>query len=265
MSDLAVEAVTPPLKWAGGKRWQVPHILPYWQAHAHRRLVEPFCGGMAVTLGLMPEHAVVNDINPHLMNFYRWVQRGFTKPSIEMANNEELYYAHRSHFNDLIRSGASDVPTAAWLFYYLNRTAFNGLCRFNGKGLFNVSFGKYKTINYRQDFTAEAAVLNGWSLACGPYDALCIADDDFLYLDPPYDVEFTTYSQGGFTWQDQVKTATWAADHRGPVLLSNQATPRIVELYRSLGFELQFLNAPRRISCTGDRSPAPEVLARRNL
>jgi hypothetical protein len=44
------------------------------------------------------------------------------------------------------------------------------------------------------------------------------------------------------------------------VVLSNQATQRVVELYGSLGFHLVFLKAPRRISCDGDRTPADEVL-----
>ena len=61
----------PPLKWAGGKRWQLPYLLPIWQPHAHRRLVEPFCGGLAVALGLRPSRALLNDANPHLINFYQ--------------------------------------------------------------------------------------------------------------------------------------------------------------------------------------------------
>ena len=43
------------MKWAGGKRWQVPHLLPLWRPHSRKRLVEPFCGGLAVTLGLSPD------------------------------------------------------------------------------------------------------------------------------------------------------------------------------------------------------------------
>jgi len=66
-------------------------------------------------------------------------------------------------------------------------------------------------------------------------------------------------------WEQQERAAEWLSKHRGPVVLSNQATPRIVKLYRSLNFSLRFLEAPRRISCTGDRTPAPEVLATRNL
>ena len=44
----------PPLKWAGGKRWLVSHLKPIWEANTQRRYVEPFCGGLAVALGLQP-------------------------------------------------------------------------------------------------------------------------------------------------------------------------------------------------------------------
>jgi len=85
--------------------------------------------------------------------------------------------------------------------------------------------------------------------------------DDFVYADPPYDVEFTRYAKEDFGWDDQVRLARWLGRHRGPVVLSNQATPWIVELYTELGFALRFLDAPRMISCNGDRPPAREVLA----
>ena len=66
----------PPLKWAGGKRWLAPHLTRYWSEQAHRRLVEPFCGGLAVTLCLSPERALLNDRNPHLICFYSWLKQG---------------------------------------------------------------------------------------------------------------------------------------------------------------------------------------------
>jgi DNA adenine methylase len=58
-----------------------------------------------------------------------------------------------------------------------------------------------------------------------------------------------------------VRTAKLLAAHSGPVVISNQATERIVKLYEGLGFQLSYLDAPRRISCTGDRTAAREVLA----
>ncbi len=88
---------------------------------------------------------------------------------------------------------------------------------------------------------------------------------DFVYADPPYDVEFTKYAKDDFKWEDQVRLAEWLAEHPGPVILSNQATERIVKLYGDLGFDVRLLKAPRRIACNGDRTPAMEVLATRNI
>ena len=258
------DQLAPPLKWAGGKRWQLPHLKTFWEREGHRRLVEPFCGGLAVTLGLTPERALLNDINPHLINFYRWLKRGLTI-SLEMTNEEKVFYAHRDRFNELLRLGKHKTKEAASLFYYLNRTGYNGLCRFNGSGEFNVPFGRYRMINYQRDFLSYKSLFAKWEFENADFDALPLASDDFIYADPPYDVEFTQYSKGGFGWEEQVRTAKWLAKHPGPVVLSNQATERIVELYSKLKYQLVHLDAPRRISCTGDRTPAKEVLAIRNL
>lgn len=259
-----VEPVRPPLKWAGGKRWQVPELLPLWRNRQHMRLVEPFCGGLAVATGLNPTRALLNDVNPHVINFYQWLKSGLTI-SFEMKNAEAHYYAGRERFNDLLATGKAHSAEAAGLFYYLNRTGYNGLCRFNSKGGFNVPFGTYKTINYKTEFADYKDAFKGWMFTCMDFERLELEPTDFVYADPPYDVEFTQYSKGGFGWQEQERAAEWLSKHRGPVVLSNQATPRIVKLYRSLNFSLRFLEAPRRISCTGDRTPAPEVLATRNL
>ena len=250
----------PPLKWAGGKRWLVSQLKPIWEENAGRRYVEPFCGGLAVVLGLQPRTALLNDVNPHLINFYRHVQNGL-QMRLPMRNDEGLFYQHRDRFNQLIRKGEAHSEEGAQLFYYLNRTCFNGLCRFNKGGDFNVPFGTYKAINYANDFSQYAAVFRQWTFSNRDVEALEFEPGDFIYADPPYDVEFTTYSAGGFSWDDQVRTAKLLAAHRGPVVMSNQATKRIVELYDSLGFELTFLDGPRRISCTGDRTAAREVLA----
>jgi len=258
------DALPPPLKWAGGKRWQLPYLREYWEPESRRRLVEPFCGGLAVVLGLMPERALLNDVNPHVVNFYRRLKRGL-KVDIDMRYSQTLFYKHRRRFNLLLQTGQANTKEAASLFYYLNRTGYNGLCRFNRAGEFNVPFGKYVTVNYRRDFSEYETVLANWEFSNTRFDRVKLQPDDFVYADPPYDVEFTHYSQGGFSWNDQVKTAEWLAQHPGPVILSNQATPRILKLYRELSFRIVKLAAPRRISCTGDRTAAKEVLALRNL
>jgi DNA adenine methylase len=235
-----------------------------WQPHAGRRLVEPFCGGLAVVLGLEPERALLNDANPHLIDFYRWLQRGL-RVDLPMKNDEALFYSHRDRFNSLLATGKGATAEAAALFYFLNRTGFNGLCRFNRSGEFNVPFGRYARIGYLRDFSAYRDVLARWTFTSMDLEAVPVEPDDFIYADPPYDVEFRQYAKKGFSWQDQERTAAWLARHRGPVVLVNQATPRIEALYRKLGFAVRFLTAPRRINCTGDRTPAREVLAVRNV
>lgn len=259
-----VPTTRPPLKWAGGKRWQLPHLRPLWQHQTARRLVEPFCGGLAVTLGLQPRRALLNDVNAHVIDFYQWLKRGLVTP-LPMRNDENLYYTYRDRFNALLASSAGDSVEAVALFYYLNRTGYNGLCRFNRNGQFNVPFGRYKQIGYTSDFSGYRRTFANWTFMSSDFESVPLKPSDFVYADPPYDVEFTHYAKGGFSWEDQVRAAHWLSRHPGPVVLSNQATKRIVQLYKALGFTLRFLQAPRMISCTGDRTPAREVLATKNI
>lgn len=219
---------------------------------------------MAVALGLAPARALLNDVNPHLINFYRWVQRGLAI-EIEMANDKALFYRHRARFNELLAGGHAESQEAAALFYYLNRTGFNGLCRFNRRGLFNVPFGRYARIGYVRDFSEYRDAFTAWTFASRDMESVPLEPGDFVYADPPYDVDFRSYAKDGFDWEHQERTAAWLARHRGPCVLMNQATQRILDLYRKLGYEIRLLNAPRRISCNGDRTPACEVLALRNV
>lgn len=217
-----------------------------------------------MALGLNPKTALLNDVNRHVINLYRWLKKGLDV-TVAMENTSAAYYAARVRFNELLQNGESGSAEAAALFYYLNRTGYNGLCRFNNQGGFNVPFGRYKKIEYKTDFSEYKPVFARFEFSNTDFEKLSLKDDDFIYADPPYDVEFTQYSKGGFSWDEQQRAAEWLSKHPGPVVLSNQWTDRIVKLYKSLGFKVKSLQAPRLISCTGDRTPAKEVLATRNL
>jgi DNA adenine methylase len=263
MTD-SITHLRPPLKWAGGKRWLIPKLVKIWSKHRQARLVEPFCGGLSVALGLQPKAALLNDVNPALINFYQQIKVGLNI-DIAMENDETMYYRHRAEFNSLNKIG--DLPNkTAQLFYYLNRTGYNGLCRFNKTGGYNVPFGRYKKINYLDDFSDLKSAVSGWEFTNTDFSDLMLNEGDFIYADPPYDVPFRQYAQQGFDWDDQVRLVEWLAKHHGPVVLSNQATPRVKELYRDLGFKLKYLDAPRRISCKGNKRQAvKEVLAVRGV
>lgn len=260
----SMTGLRPPLKWVGGKRWQISHVRPLWENSSGRRLVEPFCGGLAVTLGLLPDRALANDANSHLINFYLWLQKGF-KIDIPMKNDRELYYEYRTRFNELLENGNSMSQEAASLFYYLNRTGYNGLCRFNSAGFFNVPFGRYGRISYENDFSKYKKIFKKWRFMDCDVEGVPIEPTDFVYADPPYDVEFTNYAKDGFSWEDQKRTAALLAEHPGPVILVNQATKRIEDLYLYHGYDINFLDGPRRISCDGNREPAREIIATRNI
>ena len=258
--------LAPPLKWAGGKRWLVPELKRYWAGHEDRRLVEPFVGGMAVTLGLQPRRALLNDFNEHLVNFYAWLQRGL-KLTIPSSPSEKTYYANRRRFNELVlEENKAASKEAAMLFYYLNRNCYNGLCRFNSQGGFNTPHGKYAKPQYFEDLTEYKAGLRDWVFQAGDFEHVELERRDFLYADPPYDDAFTDYSKGGFGWKDQVRLANWLAAHDGPTVVSNHATPRILKLYAERGFDVsRVVPAPRMINCNGDRTPAMEVVAIRGF
>lgn len=261
------EPLSPALKWAGGKRWLRPRLRELWQAcgGSKRRLHEPCCGALGVALGLRPREAMLRDANPHLINFHCHVRSGL-RIRIPMRNESELYYAHRAAFNALIESGRALSARGAAYFYYLNRTGYNGLCRFNSRGLFNVPFGQYTTIKYRREFDELGAAMQGWSLATGDFASVDAGSDDFVYADPPYDTDFNHYSAGGFDWDDQQRLAEWLAALPGPVAASNSATPRIIALYEHHGFALERHASRRNINRdVRGRGMASEILATRNI
>lgn len=250
----------PLIKWAGGKRWLLPVLTELWQPYSDLKLVEPFTGGMAVALGLNPKQALLNDANAHLINFYQQVRKGL-EITLPLQNKSEFYYAMRERFNKLIETDQYNTPESAELFYFLIRTGFNGLCRFNSSGKFNVPFGQHSNIKYKANFAEYQNTLKKWQFKHGDFDKIKLKGDEFIYADPPYDVEFTRYNAQDFTWTDQIRLAQWLQKHPGPVVASNQATSRIKELYMDLKFKVYQLPAPRMIACNGDRTPALEILA----
>ena len=256
--------IQPPLKWAGGKRWLVPYIKTLWLTFQESRLVEPFCGGLAIALGLMPKKALLNDINPHLINFYEWLKKGL-KAETSFQNTKEIYYEYRKEFNGLIFNGQEKSKKAAELFYYLNKTCFNGLCRFNRGGEYNVPFGQHKTINYIYDFMQFKEILSNWDFSSESYLKVELRSEDFIFADPPYDVNFTEYSKDGFSWRDQVELCEWISYHKGPIIMCNQATERIIDLYKSNGFDLHYIKERIFVKANGDRTPADVVIAIKNL
>jgi DNA adenine methylase len=259
-----VTTIQPLLTWPGGKRKLVPQLRALWQEHTHRRLVEPFCGSLAIALGLQPTRALLNDINASLISFYRLIKDG-QMIDLPMDVSESCFSAYRDRFNALVHAGQADSREAAQLLYYLSKTGFNGVCRFNRQGEYNVPKGDKKP-TFVRDFPAYRRLFQSWLFTCGDFEQLVLDPDDFVYADPPYDGTFDDYSKEGFVWSDQVRLAEWLATHPGPVIASNASTERIKKLYEDLGFTIRSVTMPRSVSRDGNqRKPVKEMLATKNL
>ncbi|MCT7941242.1 MULTISPECIES: Dam family site-specific DNA-(adenine-N6)-methyltransferase [Shewanella] len=260
------------LKWAGGKFKLVEELskhLPKGQ-----RLVEPFVGAGSVFLNTDYDEYLLCDINQDLINLYQIVQQqpeAYITAAKAMfvadMNNKEAYYRIRADFN-LSR----DPFTRSVYFLYLNRFGFNGLCRYNRKGGFNVPFGSYKKpyfpeaeIRYFSEKAQKA------TFKCIGYEgAFGLANDgDVIYCDPPYaplstTASFTTYAGPGFSLDDQALLARHSrhtAHKRNiPVLISNHDIPLTRELYR--GAKLATIAVQRNISQKGSsRNKVDEIMA----
>lgn len=248
----------PLLKWVGGKRWQVPLLRMYYQRD--RRLVEPFCGGLSIALGLEPHMALLNDINPHLINFYKQVQRGvpFDLGAFAPGN----YMADRAYFNRLIAQGLGDSNVAAELFFVLNHWGYNGLWRVNKSGLCNVPPRPVLRPLPTPTWSAYAAQFNHWMFTCGDFERLNLCSTDFVYCDPPYHQTFSGYDAAGFNLRDHVRLFNWIRKHEGPACICNAMTPQMTSLYEQAGWSWVELESRQQMQASRGRTDrVAEILA----
>lgn len=265
--------IKPFLKWAGGKHKIAPIIAEHLPPNA-RRLVEPFAGSCAVAMGLDFDAYLLNDTNPDLIHLYQTIQSqgaDFIQYAqsffISENNQENRFYDLREQFN----ASPNPIERSA-LFVYLNRHGFNGLCRYNQKGFFNVPFGRYKN-----PYFPEKEMLAFWqksqrmTFTCGDFEKTfeSVQFDDAVYCDPPYvplniSASFVDYAQGGFSFADQQRLIQYientAAKCRA-IVVSNHDTPQTRHLYQNAQ-HIQTLFVQRNIAARGiSRQKVGELIA----
>ena len=234
-NELSVESparihLSPLIKWSGGKCDEIKHILPH--IPPFETYVEPFVGGGALFFYLNPSRAVINDIHPELIKFYKAIGGGarllLKQFMVDNANTEADYYKVR----DIIP--ANDTEAAAQ-FYYLRKTCFRGMLRYNSSGKFNIPYGKYKTINYSDlDNTAYEHLLQRTTIYNGSFKEVferCNSPDHFIFLDPPYDSKFTDYGYCSFGKKEHEELATLFKASKSKCLMVIGETEFIKKLY----------------------------------
>ena len=260
------------LKWAGGKYSlidPIQQVLPEGKV-----LVEPFVGAGSVFLNTNYDEYVLADINSDLIDLYNFLKLS-PEQFIQIArslfseknNQRQRYFELRDEFN-LELSG----EWRAALFLYLNRHGYNGLCRYNKKGGFNVPFGKYKKPYFPEAelyFFAEKAQKATFLCQSFTETFASLTSDSVVYCDPPYvpltsSANFTSYAAKGFSEAEQRHLAELALqvsyDKQIPVLISNHATELTYDLYQHA--KLHELQVKRTISRSGSgRQKVAELIA----
>lgn len=256
----------PFLKWVGGKKQIISQIKQYIPENYYRYF-EPFVGGGALFFDLEPKKAYLNDINKILISSYKNIKNhpyeiikkleDLQKKYFEKNNEERkaYFYEIRDAFNNTEYD--SFLKTSYMIF--LNKTCYNGMYRENLKGKFNVPFGRYKNpkILDKENILAVSKLLTNTIITSCSFEKAVenAKKGDFIYFDPPYHPlsitsNFTSYSNGGFTEEDQIKLRDIFKDldKRGCfVMLSNSDTKFIKDLYK--GYTQKKIAAGRSINC----------------
>ena len=262
------------LKWAGSKRPILQRILATIDHYDPDVLIEPFCGALNIGANVECDIKIVNDINSDLMNLHALV-KGNPHELIEVTKHYfdmgiESYKEIRDAFNAYDRM---DIVCAA-MFLYLNRHGFNGLCRYNRDGKFNVPVGDYdkvyfpenEILDYHKKLANCLSFLNLDFRIC--FDMI-VDNPEFdrrntvVYCDPPY-VPLTSdfnYSADGFTIDDQKRLAQLAEECEHTTIISNHDTPVTRELYKNATKIMSF-PVQRTISSNGGkREKVKELIA----
>ncbi|MFO1258121.1 MAG: Dam family site-specific DNA-(adenine-N6)-methyltransferase [Gammaproteobacteria bacterium] len=265
----------PFLKWPGGKYRALNLVLPHFPKST--TLVEPFVGAGAIFLNTHFSKYMLNDLNHHLIQVYAALSQ-HKNSFIEEArlffdpkhNHAKQYYLHRNTFNS-----STDLFKKSAIFMFLNRHGYNGLCRFNQKGHYNVPFGHYPKAYFPEKEMHHFLTKQNVCFSSDSFEAffkrllrrkslvnLCI------YCDPPYaplsnTAKFTNYTGLGFTLDQQILLAELAQMCRkkgAHVLISNHDTPFTRRIYEDA--QLVRLELPRLISCKANqRQKVNELLA----
>ena len=253
------------IKYRGGKSREIPIIMKHIPDY-RGRYIEPFLGGGAVFFHLEPKQAIINDINTPLMVFYEGVRNRYKElrqeldaiesiytqnramfdklkashPNERVADkNEELYYNIRDMYNNLTNKLYSD----ALLYYFINKTAYSGMIRYNARGEYNVPFGRYRSINTQLITEKHSTLLQRAELFNVDYSDIFNKSkhNDFVFLDPPYDCTFSDYGneeyRDGFNEANHRQLAQDFKNLGCKAMMVIGSTPLIDELYHGMIIE----------------------------
>lgn len=223
----------PLIKWSGGKADEIKTFSKYIPTD-YDLYLEPFIGGGSLYFHLQPQRAVIGDVHKELIDFYKTIKNGQAQQIYDFMkdhpNSEETYYS--------VRSMVPETPFEnAARFYYLRKTCFRGMLRYNKQGQFNIPYGKYKSINCEDLLNPDyTTLLERTTIFNASFEEMFEGyghnTNSFMFLDPPYDSEFTDYGYCQFGKEEHIKLAHCFKDTSLKCLMVIGKTDFIEELYR---------------------------------
>lgn len=243
----------------------------------YNRYYEPFIGGGAVVFDLLPENALINDINEALINAYVQIRENVDSfldkiNRIDSAIGEDgkaYYYSMRNLYNMKLEKMEYDIELAT-LFVFLNKHCFNGLYRVNSKGLFNVPYNNSKCVSCDEEsIRMTSDYLKRVTITTGDFEDACrnAGRGDFVFLDSPYaplnPTSFESYTKEGFTLESHERLARLYDEltERGCYcMLTNHNTELIEQLYGNKGYTISVVNVKRMINSDANNRKGQEVI-----
>lgn len=223
----------PLVKWSGGKSDEIKQFEKYIPTD-YDTYLEPFIGGGSLYFYLNPPKAAISDVHVELIDLYQAIQAGHAADihafMAATPNEETTYYEIRD------KMPVTTPLDSAKRFYYQRKTCFRGMLRYNKSGKFNIPFGKYKTIQYAELLNpAYEALLKRTEIHKEGFEYIFENYNNprnFMFLDPPYDSEFTDYGYCKFGREEHEKLAHYFKTTRIRCMMVIGNTPFIRDLYK---------------------------------
>jgi DNA adenine methylase len=266
MKQSCSKDLKPVLKWAGGKRQLIDHIVKKFPK-SYNKFIEPFIGGGALFFYLNKKNSIISDINEELINLYKQISKNPKKIISRIKN----YKNTKDDFYNTRKSVPRNDLDRACRTIYLNKTCFNGLYRVNQKGEFNVPYGNYKNVNFfdEKNLIEISKLLKQTQIIHGSYETILkkfAMKKDLIFLDPPYlpiskNSDFKRYNKEQFYFDDHKNLANLykELDRRGCYLiLTNSNSERIIDLYKN--YKISIYSTKRNINNVGNKRVGKDII-----
>lgn len=156
---------------------------------------------------------------------------------------KSAFYMHFRHIYNFHKKYELNQAFYTAIFLFIRNYAYSGMFRYNSKGEFNVPYGgiAYNNKNFRkkieylkseplQELLSKTNIVNkDFQDFFNLYEP---TENDFIFLDPPYDTEFSTYAQNDFVKSDQKRLADFLINNcRAKWMMIIKNTDFIFDLY----------------------------------